>query len=186
MSKSLIITGTLLIVILLALGACEPAPTPATTPAPTPTPTPTPTNIIEDLAYIKAIGGEYSDDADPEPEGAEITILWYNSKSETILFDSVPVKVTIEILAANSEKFPRSFNESVYKGEHSIDNNHSNIRIPFEQIKANTEIHNLAGRANIAVHTPQQGDFSVEGVLVPLCPKPPIKPTPTPAPLPKT
>ncbi len=178
------IIAVLLVIVLLVLGACAPAPAPPA-PASKPPPKPPPTNIIEDLAYIKAGGGEYSDDADPEPEGAEITILWYDTKSETIFFDDVPVKVTIEIFAAKSEEFPHSFTESVYKGEHHIDNSHSNIRIPFEQIKANPEIHNLAGRANISAHTPQQGDFSVEGILVPLCPKPPVKPPPTPAPLPK-
>lgn len=198
MRRTQIILGTLLVAVLLVLGACapKPAPTPTPTPPPAPAPAPTPTpapaptaplpatpHTLDGLAYIQAEGRPYSDDADPETEGAEITILWYDTESELLFFEDVSLKVTIEIFAAKSEEFPRLFTESVYKGEHHIDNYHSNIRIPFEQIKANPEIHNWAGKANIAVHTPQQGDFSVEDILVPLCPKPPPKPPPTPAPM---
>lgn len=175
-----IISGILVAVIIALIVGCA---APSTIP-PGGT-TPPPEEVVEDLAYIKASGSEYSDDADPEPEGAEITILWYDTKSEIIFFDDVPVKVTIEIFAAKSEESPHRFTESVYKGEHHIDNNRSNIRIPFVQMMANPEIHWCSGRANVVAHTPQQGNFSVEGILVPLCPKPPLKPPPTPPPLPK-
>ena len=188
------IIGVLLITVLLILGACTPTPAPAPAPAPpTPTAAPAPTlapapapaqPTLDGLAYIQAEGRPYSDDADPEPEGAEITILWYDTKSELIFFEDVPVKVTIEIFAAKSEVSLARYTESVYKGEHHVDNYHSNIRIPFEQIKASPEIHYSGGRANIVVNTPQQGGFSVENILLPLYPKQPLKPPPIPAPLP--
>ncbi|MBA7577301.1 hypothetical protein ES708_19148 [subsurface metagenome] len=181
--KKLTVIGLVLVMCLLVPVSCAAPPPPMPAPAPT-APLPAIPHTLDDLAYIQAEGRPYSDNADPEPEGAEITILWYDTESELICFEDVPVKVIIEIFAAKSEEFSRPFTESVYKGEHHIDSYYSNIRIPFEQIKANPGIHHRCGGANITVLTPQQEDFSVEGILVPLCPKPPLKPPPVPAPLP--
>jgi hypothetical protein len=75
------------------------------------------------------------------------------------------------------------FTECVYKTETQV-KYPFDIRIPFEDINANPQIHSLGGRANIVVHTSQQGDFSIEDITIPLFPKPPPKPPPQPVPLP--
>lgn len=129
-------------------------------------------NVIKDLAYMKAVGTVYSDDADPEWEGAEVTLLWYDSKSELIFcyrYKDIALQVTIEIFARKSGVYPMRFTECVYKGEAEL-NYPFNIRIPFEHINANPQMHSSSGIANIVVHTPQQGDFSIEDISVPLYP----------------
>lgn len=153
---------------------CLPSPPETVTPAPLPSPTQEKAkeNLITDLAYMKVVSYQYSDDADPEPEGAEINLLWYDSKSELIFttqYKDITLQVTMEIFAAKSDEYPIRFTEPVYKTEIQVTHPFE-MRIPFEDINTDRQIHNWAGRATIIVHTPQQGDFSIEDVSIPLFP----------------
>lgn len=146
---------------------------PTTTPPPPPPPSPAaqkpPTNIIKDLAYIKGSIFGYSDDADPEDEGIEISFLWYDTKSTWIIFKNIPISVDIEL-------YPRGFDmktgkytlgKCIYKGEAQIDSSLSRIRIPFEDINATPAGDYTPGSlAKVTIHTPQQGDYSIECVGV--------------------
>jgi len=174
MRKTLIIAGTLLVAILLVLGACVPTPPPPVRPKPLPPPTPAPlpspapekssTNIIKDLAYIKALGILYSDDADPESEGIDIHIAWYDTKSEDVHFRNIPMLVTIELFTAkyNVEVKQREIVRSVYKAEAQIDSSLSRVRIPFKDINVDPNADDCSGIGKVTVHTPQQGDFSFD------------------------
>ena len=175
---------------MVSCAAPAPAPLPKPAPAPLPAEAPKPTpkkpeeNLIRDLAYMKAACKLYSDDADPEWEGSEISLLFYDSKSDLIFstkFKHITLHVTIEVLA-REEPF-EDFTECVYKGESQV-TFPFDIRIPFEHINADPQTQLPLGIANIVVHTPQQGDFSIEDIAIPVFPKPPLKPPPTPAPLP--
>ena len=68
----------LFFIALILMVSCA-APTPAPAEAPKPTPKKS-EEIIKDLAYMKAACKLYSDDADPEWEGSEISLLFYDSK----------------------------------------------------------------------------------------------------------
>jgi len=54
--RTLIISTTLLVAMLLVLGACTPAPSPAPTPVPAPTPTPTPEPSLPGVGEMVDIG----------------------------------------------------------------------------------------------------------------------------------
>ncbi|MBA7506553.1 hypothetical protein ES706_05244 [subsurface metagenome] len=165
MNKGGIIALTLILAMAVGVGGCITTNPPATENKPE-------GKLIRDLAYMKATGHQYSDDADPEPEGAEINLLWYDSKSNLIFcsqYKDITLQVTIEILAGKSGEYPISFTECVYKTTTQV-KYPFNIRIPFKDIKANTEIHNWAGNANLTIHTPQQGEFPIEDIAIPLFP----------------
>lgn len=158
------------IALILMVSCAAPAPAPLPKPAPAPLPAEAPKthpeeaeeNLIRDLAYMKAACKLYSDDADPEWEGSEISLLFYDSKSDLIFstkFKHITLHVTIEVLA-REEPF-EDFTECVYKGESQV-TFPFDIRIPFEHTNADPQTHLPLGIANIVVHTPQQGDFSIE------------------------
>ena len=179
MRKTLIvIVKTLLIAILLVLGACvptapppvRPKPLPPPTPAPLPSPAPEkpPTNIIEDLAYIKAGGGHYTDDANPEPEGVMINISWWDTKSEMIIFRNIPISVDIELYQRGFDMKAGEYflGRCIYKGQAQIDSALEDIRIPFEDINA-THIQGFHHDtlAKLTIHTPEQDDYSIESII---------------------
>jgi len=189
MRKAYII-GVLFGAVLLVLGACVPTAPPPVRPKPLPPPSEKATHkIIEDLAYIKVLSSEYSDDADPEKEGAEIRLLWYDSKSELIHFRNVPMRVSIEILTYEYDRKTHKYEpiKSVYKSQAQIDSSSSHIRIPFEHIKADPRLDKIVGMLQIVIHTPEQGDFSpVNTERVPLYERPEPPPPPDPVPLPES
>jgi len=166
------------IVGIVLIGQCLPPAPKHVTPIPEALPPPVPEkpagNIIRDLAYMKAVGYGYSDDADPEPEGVQIGFLWYDSKSAQIYFSNTPMLVTIELFTTkfNPKTMKSEPDRSVYKGQAQIDSLLSHIRIPFEHIKVNPSIDHQFGMGKVTVHTPQQGEFSDEMELVPLYEKP--------------
>ena len=160
---SIILVALLGVVAVGVLGCIEEEETVMPTPKQTPAETPD-NGIITDLAYIEAIAHGYSDDADPQDEGVEVSILWYDSKSEWIRFRGIPVRVTIQLFTTdfNWDTEEWEVERYVYEGEAEIHNSTSNIRIPFEQIDANPQTDDRYGHGTIIVHTPQQGDFSGE------------------------
>ena len=113
---------------------------------------------------MKTAAHLYSDDADPDWEGSEINLLWYDSKSNVIFctqYKHIALQVSIEILASKSDEYPPRCTESVYKDKLEL-TFPFDIRIPFDHINANPQMHRSLGIAKIIVHTPQQGDFSIE------------------------
>jgi len=159
----------ILLVSSIALGgACAPtAPPPTPAPLPSPAPEKPPTNIIKDLAYIKADGFGYSDDADPEDEGVEIGFLWYDTKSKWIIFDTVPISVDIELYQRGFDFKTTQYvlGRCIYKGQAQIDSALARIRIPFEDINATPKSFNYGSVAKLTIHTPKQGDYSIDAIV---------------------
>ena len=136
--------------------------------APQPTPTqPEQEQVIQNLAYIKASVRNYSDDADPEPDGISLGINLYDSESRLIYLNDVPLTVTIKLyylghIVADYQKDVRLL---MYEDKLAI--NYSTIsqgiRIPFESLSVRSG--NLTSfnqvEVQVTVITPSQGNFSV-------------------------
>jgi len=157
--------------VVLIAGCLPPAPKPVTpTPAPLPPPVQEkpPTGIIKDLAYVKGMVSVYSDDADPEPEGIQIVFLWYDTKSEWIIFRNITISVDIELYQRGFDFKTGQYllGRCIYKGQAQIDSSLASIRIPFEDINA-TYIPGFryGSLAKLTIHTPKQGDYSVEAFI---------------------
>ena len=176
MNKVAITIISLILAMAVGLSGCVTPPraplpppgAPETPIPPAPAPEKPPTNIIKDLAYVEGWGGGYSDDADPEDEGVEIGFQWYDTKSDWITFRNIPISVDIEL-------YPRGFDfktgeytveRCIYKGEAQIDGSLSHIRIPFEDINAMPITDFMFSVAKATIHTPQQGDYSIEFVVL--------------------
>jgi len=159
--------GVLGLIVVLLIGQClPPAPKPVTpTPEPLPPPTEKPSGgIIKDLAYIKGWSSMYSDDADPEYEGIGIHITWLDAKSEPIYFRNIPMSVSVEIFTYRGNWEQKEIMRCVYKGNVQIDSSSSRIRIPFEDINADPNTDDQFGMGRVVIHTPKQGDYSIEFV----------------------
>ncbi len=170
-----VITGILVVLLAIGLVSCVPVPVgfnetqyqPGEGGTPPATENKPEGKLIRDLAYIEGIVYGYSDDADPEDEGIQIGFLWYDTKSKWIIFRNIPISVDIEL-------YPRGFDwetgkytleRCIYKGEAQIDSSLSHIRIPFEDINATpTGDYTPGCLAKVTIHTPQQGDYSIECV----------------------
>lgn len=180
MRKLAIVLVPLLILVLVMGGiGCGggggevPMPTFTVIPTFTPTPTHTPTrtltpagDVIEDLAYIRGSAMPYTDDADPEYEGVEITVLFYNGRSEPIWFKNIPMLVDIELYTTklDTQTLGRELVRCVYQGTATISKDHEGIRIPFQSIVAKPDEDGNIGGGKLVVHTPQQGDFADDEV----------------------
>ena len=134
-----------------------------TTPPPT---LPDESQVIEDLAYIKIyLVATYSDDADPQAEGISLRITFYDSKSESISFQDVPVKVTVRLYGYRDFfVFPKEENrELVYKEQVTIYSSDgffgTRIKIPFDDIGAKPNKYDEFGTMEVTVRTPNQGKF---------------------------
>jgi hypothetical protein len=154
----------------LLLTGCAPPETVTPTPQALPGSTEKPSGgIIKYLAYIEGSGFGYSDDADPEDEGIQISFLWYDTKSEWIVFRNIPISVDIELYQRGFdwETGKYTLGRCIYKGRAQIDSSLSHIRIPFEDINATpTGGYTTGSLAKVTIHTPQQGDYSIECVIV--------------------
>jgi hypothetical protein len=139
----------------------------------TSTPTST-TSTLEDLAYIKAYVQNYTDDADPEPEGIEIFVLYFDKESKPLSFTGVAVQIDVELDAYPIEpgqKLPTDNAEEalVYKGRFARDHTEETIggtmmviRIPFEDIDINPSEWWQPAFGKVTVETPKQGVFSAQ------------------------
>jgi hypothetical protein len=93
---------------------------------------------FEDLAYIKAVMSNYSDDADPEPEGISLGILFYDSESRYISAMNVPLAIdlTIYYLGILPLDYPGTRqNHAAYENTFTINATAEKIRIPFEDVR---------------------------------------------------
>jgi len=169
--KRLVASIILAVFMTLSFGACAPpetvmAPPGETAPVPTsPTPEKPATGIIKDLAYVKGMVSGYSDDADPEDEGVRIIFLWYDTKSKMIFFSNIPISVAIELYPYGYafKAYEDMLGRCIYKGKVQINSSASEIRIPFEEIDAiPTKEPGYGSLAKVTIHTPQQGDYSIE------------------------
>jgi len=112
--------------------------------------------VIRDLAYITAYGMPYSDDADPEYEGVDISVHCYNSKSETIYFTGVPVKVTVELFWYSNQGIRFLRQVTVYDLWRVL-------KIPFDAIESRPSGCYRNPILVVVVTTPTQGDFEYSG-----------------------
>lgn len=129
-------------------------------------------SAVEDLAYIKVMPTGYTDDADPEYEGIEIAILYYNSKSKPIIFGNVPMKVYIELYGYKdlTDTFKHEKMQLLYKVSFITTQSapSSTIRIPFKDIPVEKSKYYKYGTIKVTVKTPQGETFSDVQELVPL------------------
>ncbi|MFC2047221.1 CARDB domain-containing protein [Chloroflexota bacterium] len=121
--------------------------------------------VIKDLAYIKISVWSYSDDADPERDGISLNITFYNSKSEPIGFQDIPVSVIIELYGSISQwGLPSQVRELVYRDKVIIDHckarfSGAEINIPYESIIVDQNRYYKIGDAEVTITTPKQGSF---------------------------
>lgn len=122
-------------------------------------------HIINDLAYIKASHGTYTDDADPEADGIDVSINFYDSKSERVYFQDIPVTVTIKLYGYRDFRdwlFERN-EELVFQEQFTISHFSEKIRIPFENVTVNPNLYQRSGDIKVIVTTAKQGEFEYSG-----------------------
>ncbi len=133
--------------------------------------------VIRDLAYIRASAMPYTDDADPEYDGIALGISFYDSKSESISFQNIPIKLTIELYGYRGPLYMIEENrELIYQKQLTIDHPirlsyglaglEDYIRIPFEKIAVDQNKYDSLGYLKVTVTTPKQGDFEYSGDFV--------------------
>lgn len=128
---------------------------------------------LEDLTYIDIWGvSNYSDDADPAPNGISLRIRFYDSKSRPITFKDIPLTVAIRIydLGDFGDIAPRR--TLIYQDMVTIDSAVTmlgpEIRIPFEDMNRREfpsktiyeHYYWTKVEVQVTVTTPNQGDFS--------------------------
>ncbi len=126
----------------LSVTACGIDTSPATSSAPVSSP-------LDDLASIRTNWLNYTDDADPDPEGMEVTVVCIHKNSQRMSFTGIPVQVTVELYAYPLEagaKIPGSNvkEQLVYEGRFDKDHTEGTalgammiMRIPFGDIAIN-------------------------------------------------
>ncbi len=157
--------------------------------------------VIKDLAYIKISAGGYTDDADPESDGISLRITFYDSKSEGIIFQGIPVTVTIKlygykyIYIAGSSFPDMEKRELVYQEQTTLDHSigglvtskqlyeweqehnttldlsSTEIKIPFENMMVDQSKYYQYGTIEVTIATPKQGSFQAMQDLVRLYPE---------------
>ena len=121
--------------------------------------------VIKDLAYIKIfLAGGYSDDADPEPEGISFRISFYDSKSEPINFQNIPIPVTIELYSDKNQELVYEEQVTIYRAD--LIGISREIRIPFEKILLDQNNYDKLRTIEVTVTTLKQGDFQATSSLL--------------------
>ncbi len=135
---------------------------------------------LDDLAYIETWGvSNYSDDANPAPNGISLRIRFYDSKSELITFTDIPLTVAIKIIKRVRIKTydnlldmywyftPNTIDYLIYEDTITKDftggSLGAEIRIPFGSVKAAPWTNNMLDYSldvRVTVTTPNQGDFT--------------------------
>ncbi len=136
--------------------------------------------IINDLAYIKIMCLPYTDDADPETDGISIDINFYNSNSENISFENIPITVNIKLYSSKPnwdtgeyEIVEPSIYEGIVKVDHSMRLSEmfgNYIKIPFENIGPLPDEESTMGISIVTLITPLQGSFGAREEWIPLEP----------------
>ena len=136
--------------------------------------------VIKDLAYIKVLALGYSDDADPEDDGISVDISYYDSKSEHIDFQDIPIVVTIQLYGYTDFLDVFQHEKMEFIGETQVTVDHSMklsemfgkyIKIPFENIMVDQDKYENYGTMKVTVTTPEQGDFETMTDLMSLYPE---------------
>ena len=106
---------------------------------------------FDDLASIRTNRMNYTDDADPEPEGMEISVQYIHKNSQRMSFTGVPVQLTVRLYAyplKPGEKIPGVDvkEQLVYEGKITRDRTEETalgsmmiIRIPYGDIPINPD-----------------------------------------------
>jgi hypothetical protein len=176
-----VVAGIILLIFLaMSLGACAPpetvtAPPQETTPSPSLSPAPKAAlSQLEGLAYVRAHGQNYTDDADPEPEGVEIFVLYFDKNSQPMSFAGEAVEISVELYAyplKPGEQFPadNAKEELVYEGKFTRDHTEETIggtmmviRIPFEDVSVNPSEWWEYAFHEVTVKIPEHGIFYAE------------------------
>ena len=141
------------------LRTATPTATPTWTPLPRDTPRPTPDlRIIPDLAYIRVTTQPYTDDADAESDGIDVSLGFYDSKSRRIQFSGSSFDVTVNMYWYT--RYP-----PVYQEQATLSYTHDVfgrlLRIPYNRILKRPP--RLSSSTNpileVLVSTEVQGEF---------------------------
>ena len=176
MRKIAIIIVSLILAMALGLGGCGPPETVIAPPAETTPPAPPPekVQVIKDLAYVRAHGQNYTDDADPEPEGIEIFVLYFDKNSKPMSFEGVTVQIGIELYAyplGPGETFPADDAKEELVYEERLTRDHTEqttggtmmvIRIPFEDVIINPSEWWEPAFHEVTIETPSGRIFKAE------------------------
>ncbi|MBM2824947.1 MAG: cell surface glycoprotein related protein [Dehalococcoidales bacterium] len=117
------------------------------------------TLVFKDLAYIRAVGVPYSDDADPEWEGVSVSVSYYGLTGDEIIPSGVSNNVTVELYWSPGSP-------SIYHKEVIMDSSsgfkREVVRIPFDAIPKRPIGLPQDQRPilDVEVATPTQGKFA--------------------------
>jgi len=139
MPKTVVACFILSALVAMSVTACGTPAAPGTSSALTSSP-------LDDLASIRTNRLNYTDDADLDPEGMEISVLYVHKNGERMSFTGAAVQVTVKLYAyplKPGEKVPGSDvkEQLVYEGKFTRDRTEETalgtmmtIRIPFGDI----------------------------------------------------
>lgn len=137
--------------------------------------TPGTLGAIKDLAYIKVTPSPYSDDADPEFEGINVWITYFDTKSEIINFENTPILINIELygyhdllgsLKHEEEELVYTTSRTVDHSPHYSDLTEGYLRISFQDIAVDQTRYTAFGRARVTIQTAQGNSTVSEGTLL--------------------
>jgi len=130
--------------------------------------------VIEDLAYIKAVPGPYSDDADPEADGVDVSLSFYDSKSKRIAPSGVSVEVTVELYWYTNHPpiYQKRFileypivENPVYSPWGAVGGSRRVARIPYDSVGEKPSGMTRGPILILTVNTPKQGIFEVQNTI---------------------
>ncbi len=129
--------------------------------------------VIEDLAYIQASAFGYTDDADPEYDGVDITVRYYNSRSKSITPSGISVNITVDLYWDTKPNRTSIYHKQVtinYKVADprlaglGIGHSSQVVRIPFEGIQERP-VWSQGPLLIVTVSTPNQGVFTIQETI---------------------
>ena len=165
----LVSLAVVVLVGVLLLTGCAPPETVTTPPEGTASPpAPSPEKVIEALAFISISVSVYSDETAPQEDGIAVDISFHNSENEFIIFQDIPVTVTLELYGYRdvSDTFDHEKMEFAYQQQVTVDHSMAldeisgkYIRIPYENITVDQNKYYKFGTMKVTVTTPQQRNF---------------------------
>ena len=171
MKKNFVISAIIVTLLLVHIISCTP-PAPVTAPPgepPSPVqPTPPAKLYIKDLASISILTSTLNWDADPEPDGIGVDIVYRSATGQPVNFSGVPVRVAIEFFGYGDilDTFKHDRMELISRTEVTVDHSMrlsemfgNYIRVPFETIPVDRTKYYRFGTIKVVVTTPQQGSF---------------------------
>jgi len=155
MRKTPIIVGTLLVTLLLVLGACAPAP-------PSPKVTQQPTSEWMDYVADVWVGGYFEDwDEDADYDGIEIYVGFVDENDQAVMVRGIELPVRIEFIDRDTEEIiyetTASFNDESLKYGTIVSSEGRRVaRVPFEALPPTA----ISGDIVATVTLPNQKTYS--------------------------